>query len=540
MFMNTGIAPHGVRKPVSLAITIFAAWGLLFIYRTSFTWVDGTVYSSLFDDAMISMRYAWNLANGNGLVWNPGEYVQGYSNLLMTLLMAVVHLVTDPRTAVFVVQLSGIVLVITAALLGMKTGRNLATSSGVANPDAVALLSLIAVLCYYPLGYWSIMGMETGLLTVCVLAALLWLLKFQDTRCPRRLYIATFFMVLAFTTRPESAILSGLMGLYALYVIIRYKHSHSMLNWVLAAFIYTLCAGCVLLFQYSYYGEYLPNTYTLKLTGTDIGDRILDGIGFITPHLQSILFTVIIAMAGIIHNASDKKLLLLMLLVSSMLYQVYIGGDAWPYWRITTPVMPLLLILFIIAVCKASTTTFTPWINIAATNKNNIARLAYTGCLVAGLLSVNYYFLPEITMQTVPFNSEYNRQRAMTGIALAEITTADASVGVFSAGAIPYYSRRRAVDFLGKSDPVIARLAPDRSGKIVIYGTRSLPGHNKYDLNYSVGKFLPSYIEGVSWWNQTLDKKLLDKYTVIHYRDIPLLLRANDPAVHWQLLRSGN
>lgn len=34
------------------------------------------------DDAYISYRYALNLVAGHGLVYNPGEYVEGYTNLL--------------------------------------------------------------------------------------------------------------------------------------------------------------------------------------------------------------------------------------------------------------------------------------------------------------------------------------------------------------------------------------------------------------------------------------------------------------------------
>jgi len=40
-----------------------------------------------FDDAYISYRYALNLAHGEGLVFNPGERVEGYSNLLWTLIL---------------------------------------------------------------------------------------------------------------------------------------------------------------------------------------------------------------------------------------------------------------------------------------------------------------------------------------------------------------------------------------------------------------------------------------------------------------------
>src|SRR3990170_3063617 len=40
------------------------------------------------DDAFITFRYARNLASGLGLVFNPGERVEGYTNFLWTVLMA--------------------------------------------------------------------------------------------------------------------------------------------------------------------------------------------------------------------------------------------------------------------------------------------------------------------------------------------------------------------------------------------------------------------------------------------------------------------
>ena len=523
-------------KPICIGTAAFITWSLLFIYRTSFVWDDGTIYSSLFDDAMISMRYAWNLANGNGLVWNPGEYVQGYSNPLMTLFMAAVHMIASDRIAVFVVQLSGIIFVLLAGLLSMQIGKDLASSTEASNGDAVALLSFIIVLCYYPLSYWSLMGMETGLLTVCLLAAMLWLLRFQNTGCPRRLYLCLLFMVLAFATRSESAIFCGIMGAYALYVIVKYKHDHSLSNWFLAAIIYALSIGCILLFQYGYYGEYLPNTYTLKLTGKSIGERIVDGLAFIMPHLLAIMFTVAVVMIGILRKAMDKKLLLLALVASGVAYQIYIGGDAWPYWRITTPVMPFLLVLFAVTVLGWKRVPLPAETNMPMIDNPRMNSLLRISCIMIALLSVNYHFLPEISMHAKPFHAEYDAQRAKIGLALAEITTDGATVGVFSAGAIPYYSKRNAVDFLGKSDRVIARLPPDRSEAMSIYGMRSLPGHDKYDIEYSVGKYLPSYIEGASWGQQTLPAELLLQYATIRYKGMPLLLRSNDPDILWELL----
>lgn len=41
------------------------------------------------DDAFISFRYAEHLATGQGLVWFPGDRIEGYTNFLWTLLMAI-------------------------------------------------------------------------------------------------------------------------------------------------------------------------------------------------------------------------------------------------------------------------------------------------------------------------------------------------------------------------------------------------------------------------------------------------------------------
>lgn len=40
------------------------------------------------DDAFITFRYAANIADGLGPVWEPGNYVQGYSNPLWTFTLA--------------------------------------------------------------------------------------------------------------------------------------------------------------------------------------------------------------------------------------------------------------------------------------------------------------------------------------------------------------------------------------------------------------------------------------------------------------------
>src|SRR5262245_10478837 len=57
----------------------------------------GLAISFLNDDAFISYRYAKNWVDGHGLVFNPGERVEGYTNFLWTVLIGVfVKLGADP------------------------------------------------------------------------------------------------------------------------------------------------------------------------------------------------------------------------------------------------------------------------------------------------------------------------------------------------------------------------------------------------------------------------------------------------------------
>ena len=50
----------------------------------------------LTDDTFISLRYAARLLDDKGLTWTDGEVVEGYSNLLWVILMAVAGLVGLP------------------------------------------------------------------------------------------------------------------------------------------------------------------------------------------------------------------------------------------------------------------------------------------------------------------------------------------------------------------------------------------------------------------------------------------------------------
>ena len=110
---TAGAAARAYRRASLGIVGLAAAFYAVFIARTAFT-IGGRTYFSLFDDAMISMRYARNFADGAGLVWNAGQRpVEGYTNFLWTAWMAVVHLtgVSDAKASLLV-MLSGVAILI--------------------------------------------------------------------------------------------------------------------------------------------------------------------------------------------------------------------------------------------------------------------------------------------------------------------------------------------------------------------------------------------------------------------------------------------
>src|SRR5262245_49795700 len=73
--VREGMVPRWTFAVLALVVAALFAWN---VQRTWF----------LGDDAFISFRYARNLSDGSGLVWNPDERVEGYTNFSWVLLLA--------------------------------------------------------------------------------------------------------------------------------------------------------------------------------------------------------------------------------------------------------------------------------------------------------------------------------------------------------------------------------------------------------------------------------------------------------------------
>ncbi len=584
---------------------VFIIWAVIFIYQSSFITINGTRYYSLFDDAMISMRYAWNFSHGNGLVFNPGEQVEGYTNFLMVLVMSLFTGLFNERLSVLGVQIFGI---FTMLAIGFST---LAIAERVLDKKTCSFINLpvfLLVLFYYPLGYWSLMGMETGLLTLLTLLTFLFMLKYKESRQRKHLLLGGLAFGLAVLTRPDIVILVIPLGIYLLVI----EKPNGFRKTLGALLLFGLCATAIplaqLLFRLVYYGHFFPNTYYLKMTGLATGTRLRKGFDFILTYIFETLPLWLLAASGLLFNFKKERLLFFCSSAMLVLYQVWTGGDAWYYWRFMAPGMPLLIILAVEELWSlapmVSVLFYSPiiqdYINrspvwaalkdsrivrrvggsllffaglgllifsmlpkVFGLGKSGFGLVQQTGALVAVFLVVigilisvpstqkkerevhrtfiavllisylmmNYRFLDQVFFQKKPYQANSNLSNVNAALALNELTTDEATVGVFWAGALPYYTQRYTIDYLGKSDPTIAALPPDTTSEV-----SGLPGHNKYDLTYSIQQLLPTYSAGFSWGTQDLSAWREVHYREVNYKGVKLFLLKDSPAVRWELL----
>lgn len=327
----------------------------LFILRTSFS-VGGTRYFVLFEDAMISMRYARHLADGHGLVWNIGEPpIEGFTNLLWVLWMSVAHKLglSESKISLFI-MLSGIAILLTTGLVTARIARKVTSAAWV--PVAV----LAATLFDYPLVFWTLRGMEVGALALFVYT-LLWLVleNEEEFSLPRTVAMGALTAG-ALLIRSDSVVPVGLICLYGFLFCDK--------RWLFAGIIGAFAGGAVggqTLFRKSYFHESLPNTYFLKLYKIHTLDRVKRGafvaLEVLSLHLAIPISIVFASVTGLRKDFyKDRQLRRMVLLgtlfVAQIGYATYVGGDAWEWMlyanRYMCIGMPALIVLVAVVLSR--------------------------------------------------------------------------------------------------------------------------------------------------------------------------------------------
>jgi peptidoglycan/LPS O-acetylase OafA/YrhL len=376
---------------------VFAALAFyaLFIFRTSFT-IGGTRYFVLFEDAMISMRYAEHVARGQGWTWNVGEPpIEGFTNLLWVMWMSVAHTLgmSESKISLFI-MMTGVAIMVGLGLVTSRIVRRITDAPWA--PTA----TLAATLFCYPLVFWTLRGMEVGALALFVYT-LLWLtLENEDKFSFPRTVAMGAVTAASILIRSDSVIVVGVICAYAFFF-------SGKKRWLLAATIGAMAGAAVggqLVWRKHTFHETVPNTYFLKLYHIPLSARVKRGafvaLQVLTMHLAVPIGVVLASVTGLDKNfwrdKTKRRLALLGVVFSGQVaYATYVGGDAWEWMlyanRYTCIGLPALILL--VTVALAHLTSAKKEAHLAFAKRFSLALIAAGALLV--LLNVYGKVRPE-------------------------------------------------------------------------------------------------------------------------------------------------
>ena len=212
------------------------------------------------DDAFISYRYVANFLNGDGLVFNIGERVEGYTNhgwvILLSLFGAVgIDFIVVSRILGFLCG-AGVVM------LSWLMGRRIFADGG----KLLAVLPAYVTAATLSLAYWAPAGLETVAFALAAAASLCWYLT--------RSRLLVFGLAMAVWLRPEGA----LVALLLLIVEAVVERRAPLFSFGCGALAFVLSLPMVG-FKLSYYGSILPNPFYAK-TGWDT-EQFISGLEYV-------------------------------------------------------------------------------------------------------------------------------------------------------------------------------------------------------------------------------------------------------------------
>lgn len=412
---------------------------------------------SVLDDAFISFRYAENLLAGEGLVYNPGEWVEGYTNFLWTLLLAAGGLLTP-------LSLPHLSLVLGAAsfagCLVALVGIGRAVHEGAAPPLAAALFAVQGVAVAY-----ASTGLETMFTAMWALLGLWALVGRADERGAGWAGAA---LVAATLSRLDHA-LFWVAGAAAVAVEPEGRRGR-----LVAYARPTLVLALYGLWKLRVYGDLLPNTYYAKAANQWYVDQgaVYLLVSGLAAHAW-VLGAVVFAWVATRPREPRARRLAVFVAVGLPLYLAYVakvGGD-YMLGRFTLVAVALLLAGAEVALAEA----------LGRSRRLAIGVAVALGATAHGVPMVEKH-KPQWHIGDDPAQHRLvtveplvvKHHSFAVGKALGTYFAArglDPVIATCCIGQVGYYSGLEVVDLLGLTDPATGRKRIGRRGK---------PGHEKY------------------------------------------------------------
>jgi hypothetical protein len=400
-------------------------------------------YAWGYDDPYITYRYARNLADGHGFVYNLGERTLSTTTPFYTLLLAGLGFIWNdlPRLANFISAAS----LAAGGLLLWELGRHL----------RAPVIGWSALLLYptFPLVNTTI-GSETPLyLALCVAAFLAY--------ARNSLNLTAVLAALATLTRPDGILVAGILALdYGLrrFILPRVKHVpvSTGFPWQAA----TIFTGILLawgLFGWAYFGNPLPVTLAAKQAqgGMAISTPFAAGLySKIIVFYREVLLYVsmgLLAIVGLLRLAAHRDAWLLFLAWPALYFAGYSLLGVSSYFWYYAPLVPGFVVL-----AGAGLEALTGWLNrlYGLIGLRHIkSGSLFTGLALVGMSGWQLILLHQ-TSQAVDARVPVYR---VAGEWLAENAAPGESAGMLEVGVMGYYAREQSIiDFAGLLQPEVA------------------------------------------------------------------------------------
>ncbi len=417
------------------------------------------------DDAGILWVYAKNVVDGNGLVYKPGEYVEGYSSFVYVLLLSaglgLAQLLDSTLDPKFIYWISLALNISTWWTIIGILYRFL-----VEELDRRAAAVIAALIGSSPaIGYWVTSGMDTTLALLSQVLVWVWVVRLDRRTGTTQERAAAFAlcaaMLLSLFARAEG-FLWPLLGLC--WLVVRGRHKQALR---IAIVFGSVGAGYVA-WRLWYYGYPLPNTYYAKMTGS-LSERFDSAIYgqawqviFDAGFLLSVIAIFVGSLSRTIELVRSPKLFRtspsdfeLLAGAAWIGYFVYIGGDVY----IERPMLVLSPLGLVVA-----------------------ARLIYPALKTVGSAAIAIALALTLTLS--PLWSYYRPLAAKhQGDGLEHVgeylkeNYPEGTVALNLAGKIAYYSGLPCIDMLGLCDEFIAHSEQTRPFAV---------GHTKSGFGYAL------------------------------------------------------
>ena len=391
-----------------------------------------------YDDGMIVLRVASNIARGYGFCYNVGEHVQAATSLLWTLLSALVWKISPDHSfslirgmGVLMDSLAavGLVLILLVAPENEKAAKDL--SAGKIIPALIAGL-------FYATASTSALaapsGLETGLYAFLISLSFLALIA-------ARVSTAVVLSILLVLVRPDGVLVAGSIGAY---VLITHPEKRRF-----ATITYFVCGLLYLIGTYSYFHEILPQTVIAK----ELFQRSAVTQWSVIIHhffLGAAAPTGILALAGAWEIAIHRASLRIFLIWSALYIFCFATFSEWWPWYLP----PVVL-----AYCLCVGVGFESILRYAMRLTNSEHYQLPVGIAAALAISVASLFL---TLRKVPAMAMAQTLRLQRGQRVASLITASSAPGdsvmLEPLGIIGFYTPRTFYDYPGLASPRTTRV----------------------------------------------------------------------------------